>query len=64
MFLGYLFFSFGLRRIPASQAMTLALFELPVATLLAVILIGESLTFSNYLGLLSIFLCIIVLTKK
>lgn len=64
MFLGYLFFSFGLRRIPASQAMTLALFELPVATLLAVILVGESLTFSNYLGLLSIFLCIIVLTKK
>lgn len=64
MFLGYLFFSFGLKRIPASQAMTLALFELPVATLLAVILVGESLTFSNYLGLLSIFLCIIVLTKK
>ncbi|WP_227518696.1 EamA family transporter, partial [Acinetobacter baumannii] len=49
MFLGYLFFSFGLRRIPASQAMTLALFELPVATLLAVILVGESLTLSNYL---------------
>ncbi len=47
MFLGYLFFSFGLKRIPASQAMTLALFELPVATLLAVILVGESLTFSN-----------------
>ncbi|MFV5647070.1 EamA family transporter, partial [Acinetobacter baumannii] len=31
MFLGYLFFSFGLKRIPASQAMTLALVEIPVA---------------------------------
>lgn len=64
MFLGYLFFSFGLKRIPASQAMTLALFELPVAALLAVILLGESLTFGNYLGLISIFLSIIILTKK
>ncbi|RSO32586.1 DMT family transporter [Acinetobacter lactucae] len=64
MFLGYLFFSFGLKRIPASQAMTLALVEIPVATLLAVLLVGESLTLSSYLGLILIFLCVIVLTKK
>ncbi|GGH31805.1 hypothetical protein GCM10007354_12700 [Acinetobacter courvalinii] len=64
MFLGYLFFSFGLKRIPASQAMTLALVEIPVATLLAVYLVGESLTFNSYLGLVLILLCVIVLTKK
>lgn len=64
MFLGYLFFSFGLKRIPASQAMTLALVEIPVAAILAVLLLGESLNFSSYLGLISIFLCVIILTRK
>ncbi|MFA3619220.1 EamA family transporter [Acinetobacter baumannii] len=64
MFLGYLFFSFGLKRIPASQAMTLALVEIPVAALLAVVVVGESLTMNSYLGLVLIFLCVIVLTKK
>jgi len=64
MFLGYLFFSFGLKRIPASQAMTLALVEIPVAALLAVVVVGESLTIHSYLGLILIFLCVIVLTKK
>ncbi|HCA4932921.1 TPA: EamA family transporter, partial [Acinetobacter baumannii] len=60
----YLFFSFGLKRIPASQAMTLALVEIPVAALLAVVVVGESLTMNSYLGLVLIFLCVIVLTKK
>ncbi len=64
MFLGYLFFSFGLKRIPASQAMTLALVEIPVAALLAVVVVGESLTMNSYLGLVLIFLCVIVLTKN
>ncbi|MFY6379172.1 EamA family transporter, partial [Acinetobacter baumannii] len=58
------FFSFGLKRIPASQAMTLALVEIPVAALLAVVVVGESLTMNSYLGLVLIFLCVIVLTKK
>ena len=64
MFLGFLFFSFGLKRVPASQAMTLALLEIPVAALLAVFMVGESLTLMSYLGLILIFLCVIVLTKK
>lgn len=64
MFLGYLFFSFGLKRIPASQAMTLALVEIPVATLLAVLLVGERLNINGYFGLILIFLCVVVLTKK
>lgn len=55
---------FGLKRIPASQAMTLALVEIPVAALLAVVVVGESLTMNSYLGLVLIFLCVIVLTKK
>ncbi len=57
-------FSFGLKRIPASQAMTLALVEIPVAALLAVVVVGESLTMNSYLGLVLIFLCVIVLTKN
>ncbi|EXG55831.1 eamA-like transporter family protein [Acinetobacter baumannii 24812_6] len=60
----FFFFSFGLKRIPASQAMTLALVEIPVAALLAVVVVGESLTMNSYLGLVLIFLCVIVLTKK
>ena len=64
MFLGFLFFSFGLKRVPASQAMTLALLEIPVAALLAVFMVGESLTLMSYFGLALIFLCVIVLTKK
>ncbi|MBJ9985852.1 EamA family transporter [Acinetobacter sp. S40] len=64
MFLGYLFFSFGLKHIPASQAMTLALVEIPVATILAVFLVGESLTSQSYLGLFLIFLCVFVLSRK
>lgn len=64
MFLGFLFFSFGLKRVPASQAMTLALLEIPIAALLAVLLLGESLTITNYFGLALIFLCVVVLTKK
>ncbi|MOA54480.1 EamA-like transporter family protein [compost metagenome] len=64
MFLGYLFFSFGLKRIPASQAMTLALVEIPVAALLATLLLGESLSLTSYLGLASLFLCVILLARK
>ncbi|MCL8352222.1 EamA family transporter, partial [Acinetobacter baumannii] len=64
MFLGYLFYSFGIPRIPASQAMTLALVEIPVAALLAVVVVGESLTMNSYLGLVLIFLYVIVLTTK
>lgn len=43
--------------------MTLALVEIPVAALLAVVVVGESLTMHSYLGLILIFLCVIVLTK-
>ena len=43
--------------------MTLALVEIPVAALLAVVVVGESLTMNSYLGLVLIFLCVIVLTK-
>ncbi|EMR6401335.1 EamA family transporter [Acinetobacter baumannii] len=64
MFLGFLFFSFGLKRVPASQAMTLALLEIPVAALLAVFLVGENLNTINYFGLFLIFLCVIFLTRK
>ncbi|WP_147505276.1 EamA family transporter, partial [Acinetobacter baumannii] len=51
MFLGYLFFSCGLTLITASQSMRLALVEIRVASLLEVVVVGESLTMNSYLCL-------------
>ena len=44
--------------------MTLALVEIPVAALLATLLLGESLSLTSYLGLASLFLCVILLARK
>src|SRR5690606_9613123 len=41
MFIGYLLFGLGLARIPASSATTITLLEPAVATLLAVVIVGE-----------------------
>lgn len=64
MFLSYLFFSFGLKRIPASQAMTLASVKILVAALLTMVLLGESLSLTSYIGLISIFLYVFLLAQK
>lgn len=51
MFLGYLFFGFGLTRVPASTATTITLSEPGVAALLAVLVVGETLTGAGWTGL-------------
>jgi DME family drug/metabolite transporter len=51
MFLGYLFFGFGLTRVPASTATTVTLSEPAVAALLAVLVVGETLTGTGWFGL-------------
>lgn len=53
MFLGYFAFGYGLAKIPASSATTLTLFEPGVATVLAVLIVGERLTPLGWAGLAS-----------
>lgn len=51
MFLGYLLFGYGLTKIPASTATTITLTEPAVATILAVLIVGEQLTALGWAGL-------------
>lgn len=63
MFLGYVLFGYGLKTIPTSKAVTLTLFEPVVAAVLAMIVIGETLSVLGWAGMLSIFLCIVLLSR-
>lgn len=60
MFLGYLAFGYGLRTVPASRATLLTLFEPVVAALLAVFLIGETLTMTGWTGMGLIGGCLLI----
>ncbi len=51
MFLGYVAFGYGLSKIPASSATTVTLTEPAVATVLAVLIVGEQLTPLGWVGL-------------
>ncbi len=51
MFLAYLLFGFGLRSIRSSTATTVTLIEPVVAAALAIIVVGEQLRWSGWLGL-------------
>lgn len=51
MFLGYLLFGYGLTKVPASTATTVTLTEPAIATVLAVLIIGEHLTGLGWIGL-------------
>jgi drug/metabolite transporter, DME family len=60
MFLGYLLFGFGLTRVPSSTATTVTLTEPAVATVLAVLIVGERLTAVGWTGL-AIFAAVLVI---
>jgi drug/metabolite transporter, DME family len=60
MFLGYLLFGFGLTRVPSSTATTVTLTEPAVATVLAVLIVGERLTAVGWAGL-AIFAAVLVI---
>lgn len=53
MFLGYVAFGYGLSKIPASSATTVTLTEPAVATVLAVVIVGEELTPLGWTGLVA-----------
>ncbi|TCB25950.1 hypothetical protein E0H77_08410 [Acinetobacter sp. ANC 4633] len=50
MFLGYLRFGYGLKTVPASQAVALTLFESFEAAIFSMALVGEHLVSCNWLG--------------
>lgn len=64
MFLGYVLFGYGLKTVPASQAVTLTLFEPFIAAILAMTLVGEHLAIMGWFGLGLIFACLLLLSKK
>lgn len=60
MFGGYLLFGFGLTQVPASTATTITLTEPAIATVLAVLIVGEHLTGLGWAGLATIGLVLAV----
>jgi DME family drug/metabolite transporter len=61
MFLGYLLFGHGLTKVPASTATTVTLTELAIATVLAVLIVGERLTALGWSGLAIIAVVLVIL---
>lgn len=62
MFVGYLLFGYGLARVPASTATTVTLLEPVVATVLAVIVVGEHISAVGWAGMAAIGAALVILT--
>jgi drug/metabolite transporter, DME family len=62
MFLGYICFGFGLARVQASTATTITLLEPAVAAALAVLIVGERLPLSGWVGVALIIACLVWVT--
>lgn len=62
MFLGYLLFGYGLTKVSASTATTVTLSEPAIATVLAVLVVGEHLAPAGWAGMTFIGLALLVLT--
>ncbi|WP_239024074.1 DMT family transporter [Paraglaciecola marina] len=64
MFIGYLLFGYGLRHIEASKATLITLLEPVLATLLAVIVVGEKFNSWGWLGMVLILVCLMLQMLK
>lgn len=64
MFIGYVFFGYGLKTISASYATTLTLFEPVVAAILAAFIMNEKISALGWLGIFLIFACLIILSTN
>jgi DME family drug/metabolite transporter len=62
MFAGYVLFGWGLAHVPASTATTLSLLEPAVAAVLAVLVVGERLPATGWMGIVLVIACLAVLT--
>jgi DME family drug/metabolite transporter len=58
MFFGYFLFGLGLQHIDASRATLITLLEPVVATLLAIVIVGEIFDFNGWLGMFFISVCL------
>lgn len=62
MFLGYLLFGFGLKVIAASRATLITLIEPLVATLLAIVIVGEQFKMIGWVGMGLVTMCLFLQT--
>lgn len=62
MYLGYLLFAFGLKLIDASKATLITLIEPLIATVLAVLIIGENFQIIGWYGMVLVLLCLLIQT--
>ena len=58
MFIGYVAFGYGLQTVPVSQVTLITLLEPVVATLLALLVLGESVSPLGWLGMGLVFFCL------
>ncbi|MGU3577256.1 DMT family transporter [Brucellaceae bacterium C25G] len=64
MFMGYILFGYGLARVQASTATAITLLEPVVAAFLAIIIVGERLSFYGWIGVILILISLIFITIK
>ena len=64
MFIGYLLFGYGLNHVTASSATLITLLEPAVATLFAIVIVGERFMLIGWLGMLFIGLCLLLQVVK
>lgn len=62
MFTGYVLFGYALARISVSTATTITLIEPVVAALLAVVIVGETLSALGWLGAVLVTSCLVILS--
>lgn len=62
--LGYILYSYGLKRIPSSSATTLALAEPFTAAILSVVIVGEYLNHAAWFGVFLLLIGIVILTVQ
>ncbi|WP_329580647.1 DMT family transporter [Streptomyces sp. NBC_01361] len=62
MFAGYVLFGWGLAHVAASTATTLSLLEPAIAAVLAVLVVGERLLSTGWMGIALVIACLAVLT--
>jgi DME family drug/metabolite transporter len=60
MFLGYVLFGYGLNFVEASQATLLTLLEPALATVMAVLIVGEKFSAIGWFGIALILLCLVI----
>ncbi|MGI2037030.1 DMT family transporter [Shewanella frigidimarina] len=64
MGLGYIAYGFGLRFVTASSANVLTLFEPVVATVLAVVIVGERIPLIGWSGIVLILICLLLQSRN